>query len=64
MSVMSVLDVDGMNLEKDSTKVAYFLDDFFKFCSDRLVVLYNGDSCKYIVLLASKIIWWGYIFVI
>ena len=46
MSAMSILDIDGLNLEKDSKRVAYFLDDFFKFCSDRLVVLYNGDTCK------------------
>ena len=43
MSALTVLDLGG---ERDAQKVAFFLDDFFKFCSDRLVVLYNGDSCK------------------
>ena len=49
MSALTVLDLDGS--EKDSRKVAYFLDDFFQFCSDRLVILYNGDSCKFFILL-------------
>lgn len=44
MSALTVLDLDGG--DGDAMKVAFFLDDFFKVCSDRLVVLYNGDSCK------------------
>ena len=45
MSALTVLDLDGG--EGDEQRVAFFLDDFFKFCSDRLVVLQNGDSCKW-----------------
>ena len=52
MSALSVLDLGG---ERDDQKVAFFLDDFFKFCSDRLVVLYNGDSCKFIFLALLRV---------
>ena len=47
MSALTVLDLDGG--VGDEKRVAFFLDDFFKFCSDRLVVLQNGDSCKFYI---------------
>ena len=46
MTALGMLDLDGGDGKNDPTKVAFFLDDFFSFCSDRLAVLYNGDSCK------------------
>ena len=55
MSPLSMLDMDGGNGRSDPKKIAFFLDDFFSFCSDRLVVLVNGDSCKFWVF----ILLWG-----
>ena len=46
MSALSMLDLDGGDGRGDPMKIAFFLEDFFAFCSDRLVVLYNGDSCE------------------
>ena len=50
MSVLQVIDIGGENFDLDSKKLAYFMEDFFKFCSDRMAVLANGTSCKLSIL--------------